>query len=214
MDRSLLRNLHYVCVLLVIGPLLGAALGCNLLLAGHYIWKGRNVPAEYPGLEQKRVVVVCRPPSSLQYRYSGVERELARRVSALLHENVTEVDVVKQSEVENWQDQRDIEDYQAMAHRVIEIDMHSFDLHNGPQLRQGQCDLTITVYDMEDDGKEDGQFFLSDLKYPATGGVPALEKSERTFRKQFVSLLSHRIARHFYEHEPYMDFASDVEAYR
>jgi len=215
MDRLTPSSL--AAVLLVAASL--CAGGCNALLAGYYVLHGRQVEPKYAGLEGKRTAVVCRPPSALRYRYSGVDREISTRVAQLLAENVKEIDVVKQSEIENWQDQKQIEDYRELAaeleaDRVVEIDLHRFDLHNGPQLRQGQAEITITVFDMEDDGAEAGQYYLSDINFPAGGGVPAIEKSERAFRKQFVSLLASRIARHFYPYEAYVDFANDASAYR
>ena len=37
---------------------------------------GNMVPAEFDGLEDQRVVVVCRPPSSNEYRHAGASRAI------------------------------------------------------------------------------------------------------------------------------------------
>ena len=58
-----------------------SASGCPALLAtGIYVWEGGNwVPAECEELEGKRVVVMCRPPSSHEYRHAGASRRRSAR---------------------------------------------------------------------------------------------------------------------------------------
>ena len=57
-------------------PLVAASTGCNLVAMGLYLVQGMNQPAKFDGLRGKRVAVVCRPISTLQYRNSTVHREL------------------------------------------------------------------------------------------------------------------------------------------
>ena len=86
---------------LAIAVVLGAGLitqsGCihQLLATGLYLVHGGNfLPAEYEGLENERVVVVCRPPTSHEYRHAGAARGIARRTSGMLATNVKMIDVV------------------------------------------------------------------------------------------------------------------------
>ncbi len=58
---------------LLAGTLLIVNSGCPALLAtGIYVLDGGNLsPAEFDGLKGARVVVMCKPPASNEYRYAG-----------------------------------------------------------------------------------------------------------------------------------------------
>ena len=76
--------------------LVAAVGGCSSLLAtGVYVMQGGNmIPPEFSGLKDHRVVVICRPPSSNEYRHAGASRAVSQRVSELLVDNVRKIDVV------------------------------------------------------------------------------------------------------------------------
>ena len=90
MDRSRARlvAINQLVGLLLAAAMLISASGCPALLAtGIYVWEGGNlVPAECDALKGERVVVMCRPPSSHEYRHAGASRNIAQRVSELLVE--------------------------------------------------------------------------------------------------------------------------------
>ena len=130
--------------------------GCPALLAtGIYVLEGGNmVPAECEALEGQRVVVMCRPPSSHEYRHAGASRNISQRVSELLVENVKDIDVVNPREVDNWVDESDWGDFRELAEAVradmvVHIELDDFDLYKGKTLYQGRADVTVTVYDMK-----------------------------------------------------------------
>ena len=119
MDRTHAAAGRWVCGVLLAGGLLSSASGCARVLATLvYAIKGNEINAEFDGLKDKRVVVVCRPPASLEYRYGGADRQLAKRVGELLGQNVKKIDVVKPSEVEVWTDERDWDDVKELAEAV------------------------------------------------------------------------------------------------
>ena len=106
---------------LLLALLVATSTGClhSLLATGIYIWQGGNViPAECEALEEQRVVVVCRPPSSHEYRHAGAAREIGKRVSAMLEINVPGIDVVSPREVDNWIDEQDWESYADLGRSV------------------------------------------------------------------------------------------------
>jgi len=219
MDRS--RPGHWLVLLLLVGMLIPTATGCiqMLLFTPYYLIHGHDLPADFKGLEGKRVVVVCRPPASLEYRYGSVDREVSKRVGRLIAKNVKKVDVVKWTDVEQWIDEQDFEDIHQLAkatkaEMVVEIDLEEFSLDKGATLRQGKSNLTITVYDMAQNGDEVYQKTLNEILYPFNGGVPVQEKPEAEFRREFLEIVSERVGRHFYSHDPHMDFASDSRAYQ
>src|SRR2546426_9723964 len=92
MDRSHARFVgmnQLVALLLIIATLVSAS-GCPALLAtGIYVWEGGDLsPAECEALKGHRVVVLCKPPASNEYRNAGASRSIAQRVSELLVKNV------------------------------------------------------------------------------------------------------------------------------
>ena len=115
MDRSCAPGFaaSSIAVLLLASVTLLSAGGCAQVLAtGLYLWDGGNfAPAECEALEGQRVVVVCRPPASHEYRYAGASRGIAKRVSEKLVQNVKGIDVVNPREVDNWVDESDWGDF-------------------------------------------------------------------------------------------------------
>ena len=219
MDRS--RPSLRLAVLLFTGLLLTTATGCiqMLLFTPFYLLKGHDLPADFKGLEGKRVVVVCRPPVSLEYRYGSVDREISKRVGRLLAMNVKKIDMVKWTDVEQWIDEQDFEEVDQLAkatkaEMVVEIDLEEFSLDKGSTLRQGKSNLSVTVYDMSQGGQEVYQKSVREILYPFNGGVPVQEKPEAEFRREFLEIVAERISRHFYPHDPHLDFASDSRAYQ
>ena len=138
-----------------------ASTGCirSIIATGIYAWNGGNViPAECEALEGQRVVVLCRPPASYEYRNAGAARAIGARVSYMLGENVKKIDVVSPREVDNWVDEQDWENFKDLgravkATRVVYIELDDFDLYKGKTLYQGRANVRVSVYDMNTGGK-------------------------------------------------------------
>lgn len=218
MERSHSRSLALVAALVGL-PLVITSSGCAPLIAtGMYIAQGGNiVPAEFDGLEDHRVVVVCRPPSSHEYRHAGASRAIAAQVSRLLVDNVKKIDVVAPRDVDNWLDESDWSDFKDLAkavdaERVVYIEMNNFELYKGTTLYQGQADLSVTVYDMKNNSKLLWDRHLGEILYPTHSGIPAQDKPVQQFEREFVNLVAARIGEHFYKHDANSAFAMDAMA--
>jgi len=206
--------------------LFGAAIlltagGCAPLLAtGVYVFQGGNVvPPEYDGLEKERVVVVCRPPSSHEYRHAGASRAVSQQVSELLVDNVKDVDVVNPIEVDNWLDESDWGDFKELAQAVhadmvVYIELNEFELYKGKTLYQGQADVSVTIYDMKNNSKLAWDRHLGEILYPNNSGIPAQDKPVQQFEREFVGIVATRIAENFYKHDANSAFAMDAMANR
>lgn len=186
--------------------------GCTIMQAALIVMKGQDVKAEYSGLKGKTVAVVCRPKDTLQYSSAGAAREISRRVSALIGENVSKVTMVDQRKIGEWTDENSWEEYPELgkaldADYVVGIDLHQFSLREGTTLMQGKADIEVAVYDIAT-GETAWSKGLPSSRFPKTP-ISSMEKSEPAFRKQFVEVLSQQIARHFYTHDAYIDFAND-----
>lgn len=212
----------FSCGLILAGLALGglASTGCipSLIATGIYAFQGGNVvPAECKDLEKQRVVVLCRPPASHEYRNAGASSALGAQVTALLEKNVKGIEVVSPREVDNWVDEQDWENFKDLGHavkatRVVYIELDDFELYKGKTLYQGTADINITVYDMTNHDKEIWSRRLGQVQYPKNSGIPAADKPVQAFERQFVGVMAEVIAEHFYKHDPNARFALDATA--
>jgi hypothetical protein len=205
----------------LLAVLLLGSTGCigSILATGIYMWNGGNVvPSECSALEGQRVVVLCRPPASYEYRNAGAARAIGSRVSAKLAQNVKNIEVVSPREVDNWVDQDGNWDNfkeigrAVKATRVVYIELDDFDLYKGKTLYQGTADVTVSVFDMEHKDKLMWSKPLGQVLFPRNSGIPAADKPVQQFEKQFVEIVSEQISIYFYKHNPNADVALDAEA--
>lgn len=225
MDRSLPCNArcsHRWFSAALAAVVLVSTTGClhSLLATGIYLWQGGDViPAECKDLDGQRVVVVCRPPSSNEYRHAGAARDIGKRVSQLLKENVPKVDVVSPTEVDNWIDEQDWDNFKDLgravkATRIVYIELDNFDLYKGSTLYQGDAEVKITVYDTTKKDENVWERNLGQILFPRNSGIPAADKPIHVFQNQFVDVVSQQVAVHFYKHNPNAIFALDAVANR
>ncbi len=197
-----------------------ASTGCipSLIATGIYAIQGGNVvPAECDALEKQRVVVLCRPPASHEYRNAGAARALGAQVSSLLEKHVKGITVVSPKEVDNWVDEQDWENFKDLGHsvkatKVVYIELDDFELYKGKTLYQGSAEINISVYDMENHDKLVWDRRLGQVLFPKNSGIPSSDKPVQAFERQFVGVVAEQIAEHFYKHDPNANFALDAAA--
>jgi len=223
MDRSRARLVltNRLCGFVLSALILVSASGCPTMLAtGLYVLQGGNtVPAECDALRGERVVVMCRPPSSHEYRHAGASRAISQRVSEMLVKNVKGIDVVNPREVDNWVDESDWGDFRELAEAVradlvVHIVLDDFELYKGKTLYQGQSDVTVSVYDMREHSRLVWERQLGEVLYPVNSGIPAQDKPVQQFEREFVGVVADQIAMNFYKHDPTVAFAMDARANR
>lgn len=193
------------------------ASGCTLLATAMYIIEGTNTKADFGGLKGKRVAVICRPVTSLDFRDGSASRDLAKQVGVLLQQHVPKITVIDQRDVFEWADENDWEEYVEIgkalgADMVVGLDLEEFSLYQGQTLYQGKANVKIQVYDVAQGKEPVFEHHLPQAVYPPNAAIPAGEKPESHFRRQFVNHLSQLIARYFYDHDATVDFASDSTA--
>ena len=125
--------------------------------------------------------------------------------------------MVSPREVDNWIDEQDWDNYKDLgravkATRVVYIELDRFSLHKGKTLYQGDVDINLDVYDMEDRGRLVWDRQVGQLLFPKNSGIPSQDKSVQVFQKQFVNVVAEHIANHFYKHNPDASFAMDAIA--
>ncbi len=217
MDRPSLRYGYPAIILALCAGVLSAG-GCTSALTSlMYITKGTNVPAEFDGLQGKRVLVVCRPLADLTYRDISVAKNLARQVSILLHNNVRKIEIIDQRKVAKWTDENTWDEYTEIgealeAEMVVGVDLEDFTIYQGQTLYQGKANVALRVYDCTGGGQLVFEKELPRVVYPPNSWVHTSEKLEAQFRREFVRVLADQIGRHFYAHDAHADYALDAAA--
>lgn len=202
--------------ILVLATTIASTGGCtSMLFTAAYLFKGNDVPAECDKLREKRVVVVCRAMVNLQYNLARVDQDLAQEVGNLLRQNVSKIKVVDHRKVAEWMDEHTWEDYVEVgkalnADLVVGIDLERFSLHKSQTLYQGRANTEIKVFDCQT-GKLVFRKRPPEAVYPPNREVQASEIQESDFRRQFVRVLADQLARHFYAHDRYENFALDAK---
>jgi hypothetical protein len=215
--RPLPRGHRRVALGLVLAMLLTSSAGCqSLAFMAAYLIKGTDVPAECKLLKDKKVVVVCRPLASLQYRNARVDHNLAEQVGLLLAKNEPKIKIVDHRKVAEWMDEHDWEEYTEVgkalrADMVLGIDLEEFQLYQGQTLFQGRAQVELKLYDCKT-GELVFRKRLPRSVYPPNRMVPTSECQESEFRQAFVRNVADQIGRHFYAHDPYADIALDAKA--
>lgn len=212
MDRLNRRAWLIRCCCLTV--LLPMAAGCNIVATGMYVLTGNDTPAEFDGLKGKKVAIVCRPVTALDFNNSSVSTMLAQQLGIRLKKNVKDITIIDQRKVSDWSDENTWEEYVEIgkavgAEMVVGIDLEEFSLYEGQTLYQGRANLHFAVYDVSKSKEHVWEKFLPQVTYPPSGGVPASERPESEFRRKFVGTLADQVARFFYPHDSTANFAPD-----
>ncbi|HEY2881907.1 MAG TPA: hypothetical protein VGJ15_05725 [Pirellulales bacterium] len=208
-----LNSAFPLAVVIILAALI-SPIGCGWVSLAMYNMNPADTPADFTGLLEKRVVVVCRPVLDLQFADSAVPRDLTKQVSTKLGEKIKKIDMVDEREVAQWTDEHSWQKFtevgKAMkADMVVGIELEHFALQQGPTLLQGNANLRVVVYDMQHGGKEVYEKPLRVL-FPPNTPIPSAEKSEGEFRRQFITVLAEKIGRHFYPYDSMDEFGIDA----
>jgi len=193
------------------------AAGCAGLIA-NIIYPGHTIKAQYDGLEDQRVAVVCISGMS-DYHPNSPSTLLAKGIEKLLRRNVRDIEIIDQQKIADWIDHHDWDrlDYDFTkiaegvgADKLVAVELSGFRLHDSQTMYKGHAELSVTVYDMTD-GKQQIPILDSEPSvFPANGGRSTTDCSEAQFRKSFIKLLAHRVAKNFYDYDLKEQMALDA----
>jgi len=198
----------------VVLTLLATSTGCvGAVAQALYMWKGITLPAEYNGLKEKRVAVVC-VSNEASYGSNSTASQLARTVGKLLELHVDEMTLIPHTEVSDWIDKNnwDEVDYLEIgrgvnAEMLVAIDLRDYRIREGATLLRGKASASITVFDITRNGEDVFKSYLDDT-FPRNG-YPTTEMSESRFDRIFLTVVAEQIARKFYESNAVNDYARD-----
>lgn len=183
-----------------------------------YTLKGHTVEPAYKGLNGKRVAVVCVSdasaygPDTLTYTVSqAVGIQLANGLDR-------ESQVIAPSKIENWIDSHGWNETEYVelgkgveADMVVAVEIASYSLTEGSTLFKGRSDVTVTVYDIANNGQVPYTATPEHFVFPRHGR-PAIQTSEREFEAFYLAQLTNMIANHFLPHDRIESFARDAAA--
>jgi hypothetical protein len=205
-------------VLAMIAALSLSTSGCVGLLA-HIGWVtgGDLHPAEYDGLEAKKVAVIVVSNGST-YGPGSEATLLGTGVERLLKMEVTDIEIINQDRIADWIDQNNWNELNYIeagkglgADMVIGIDIENYRLTDGQTMFKGRADYSVKVYDMSKKGdkvvwsKQPPMY-----EFPKHGGRYRDTTSKHKFQRQYNSMLSQRIARYFHPYPIMSDYATDA----
>jgi hypothetical protein len=194
-----------------------AAIGCNAVATLVWVFKdGKTQSAEFDKLKNHTVAVVCRGPMQIQFRHEAqAPQKVARRVHQLLKSNLgRHIDLVTQEKIAKITDERQWDEFTDVGKElecdlVLAIDIERFAFSRSRSVYNGKASITITVYDMNQDGAEVYRKSMENIEFPPTiGGVDASEMTEAQFLNRFVNYVSEMIGKLFYDHDPRADYAT------
>ena len=191
--------------------------GCVSLFATlAYIGHQDTEKPECDTLEGKRIAVVCRPVTEMEFSDSSAAPDLAAMVGEMLKAKGKKIVVVSPTEVSRWTDENGMRDYVEIGKAlkvdlVLGIDMEQFQLYQGQTLYQGRSHVNLAIYDIKDGGKTVWKKPLPQIVFPPNTPVPASDRTESDFRRQYLGVIADRISRYFVPHEPDNDIAADTK---
>ncbi len=178
------------------------------------IW-GQKVPAEYDGLINQRVAIVCATRSS-PFEPGGITGSISRSVAEILQREVKGIDVVDMEEVADWIDRNDWSemDYREVgrgvkADQVVAIEFQQLSFQDSASTVRGRAEFTVSAYDLKT-GKR--VFFRETPEHVFPTQGPA-SVSLRKFQVIYVSRLASHIAQYFYDHDFTENFGNDALAH-
>ena len=152
MDRPSIR--FAVVAVLIASAAMVSSGGCQAVMTtAMYLIKGTDVDPEYPGLKGKKVAVVCRPITELNYANSTVGRDLVQQMSKLLQERVPKIKVVDAQKVNKWCDENTWEEYVEVgkalkADVVVGVELEKFSIYQAQTLYQGKANMKMLIFDV------------------------------------------------------------------
>ena len=208
---------RFIAIVLV-GMFAFSATGCVRLAANLVnAIQGNEKPAEYNGFEKKRVAIVCNTDNGMSTDYSATQ--LIGYVHIALNKNVKDIELVRTEEVDRWLNAHGTEesDYLQIgkgvkADQLLVIDLAGMKIRDGATLYRGQCDISVAVYDIADEGAIVFKKQFPEFSFPKMGGPTTSDTTDAKFRTLFLTVVATKISGLFYAVDPTAEYALDATA--
>lgn len=181
-----------------------------------YVLFGHKGKAEFDSFKGKRVAVVTISEETA-FGPETVSETISRAITMHFVKNIKKIDVISQGQIANWMDQNGFGEPDPVAlgqglnaDYVLMLQISDYSIHDGKTLYKGHCNYKIDVYSMSEKGRLVFSRGPLEFTFPRDGR-PAIESSEQRFEAFYLTRLSDRIARLFYEYDLTEDAAMDAQ---
>lgn len=161
-EGELLSRTMLSTTFMLLVALLTPASGCKLLAAPFLMWgkePTKDVPAEYPYLQDKKVCVLVWADSETLFEYPWVQLEVSEHVTGAMQPNVSGIEFVPNRQVLELQRREpdwDRSDPAVLGARLgaeralmIELTQYTTREPESPHLYRGRIAANVKVYDTE-----------------------------------------------------------------
>ncbi len=200
--------LSWLVLVLIIAP--GCAQVANLV----HVVRGNTRPAEYKGLAEKKVAIVCGSGDGIIQDESA--NMLTLFVQTTLDREIKEVEFIPRDQITRWLDSQSAgtTNFVALgkgvgAEQVVCIDMKNMKMREGSTLYRGTADISVEVHDVGT-GKVVYRKEIPDFAYPKVASASILDTNEAKFRGAFISIAAQKIASLFYAADATSEYALDA----
>lgn len=205
-----------VILLLLVATSCALATGCVSLAANMlYAIRGNDSPAEFDGMKESRIAVVCSTTGS--GASEAINSLISSHISSDLTRSLAKASVVRQDEIdrfmeiEGWNNGDPLKIAKGVkADFLVEVAVDNLKLRDGATLFRGQSDIHVKVYDMKNGGRIAFEKEILEHSFPRNGGTPITETTEAKFRSAYLQLVSYKISSLFHPVDPTLDVALDA----
>ncbi|MBX3419892.1 MAG: hypothetical protein KF851_20020 [Pirellulaceae bacterium] len=180
-----------------------------------YVIKGHKTKAEFQGLANKKVAVLCMSEAQ-GFGHDSLTTTISKTVGLKIQQSVKKVQVVPHSRVEDWLDNNDWNRKDMVrfgkgvgAEKVVTIEIGNYSIHEGSTLYKGRSTVRVRVYDIADDGNVEFEKGPSEYIFPTTGR-PAIQTNDRNFEAIYLAKLTENISNHFCDYDALDRVAEDA----
>ncbi len=179
-----------------------------------HVVSGPQVPAEFKGLEGKKIAVIATDESGICSDEATIR--LAGGLRGILAGKIKKATLVHHEEIESWlhgksSRERDFVEIGkgVKADYLIVVEVLNMRLKDGQTLFRGRSDIDVTVWDVNA-SKIAFRKALPEYTYPMMAGQATTETDEDKFRRVYLMNVADKIGRYFYAHEFGEDVAIDA----
>jgi hypothetical protein len=206
--------LHLGVCLFLLTSLLMFQSGCVSLMSNMlYVLKGKDNPAEFGELKEKKVAVFV--SHNDLHTWDATSVVLARNINMLLGSKVKKIQLIGQDVVEGMCQDQPLGkvDVALLGSRmgadyILNVNIADLKLREGQTLYRGRCTSSVVVHKIGESSPVFRKVF-PEFVYPSTG-APVTDMDEATFQRAYLTLVAERLARVFYPYDPTEDVARDA----
>ena len=184
-----------------------------------YVFRGNKIKAEFDGLKNKRVAIVCVSDAS-SYGPDALTQTISRALGGKLAMEVKKIHVIPNAQIEEWKDMNgwnEINMHQlgqgVDADAVVAVEISSYSIHEGSTMYKGRSNVTTTVYDIQNGGEVLFVHGPNYFEFPKTHARPVIGTSDAQFEAAYLSKIVENTARLFYDYERLDQFADDATGF-